>query len=485
MTGPLWTAEAAAQATGGQNTGDWAVGGISIDSRDITPADLFVALTDQRDGHDFVAAAFENGAAAAMVSRVPDGLPADVPLLIVPDVLQGLRDLAAAARARTQARVVAVTGSAGKTSTKEMLRTVLERQGKTHAAERSFNNHWGVPLTLARMPEDTDFAVIEIGMNHPGEIAPLAKLTRPDVAMITTIAPAHLEAFHDLAGIAAEKSAIYQGLSESDGVAVVCADVPDEAYNVLDTSLPGDLRRFWYGSETDNPWHLIDFKQHPDCAVIHARLNTSGEITFKLSAPGRHFAMNAIGVLAAVEALGADPIIAAHDLARWEPPEGRGKRETIVLDIVHDDQSFDLIDDAFNANPASMQAALEVLAACRPVDGQGRVAHGRRIAILGDMLELGADETRMHAGLAELKPMKTLDTVHTVGPRMAALHSALNAKRQGRHFETAEQASAAAHGLVDAGDVVLIKGSKGSRVSLVVDALRKLGHPLNRDEQGD
>ena len=481
----LWTAEEAARATGGQAIGTWNATGLSIDSREIAAGDLFIALKDQRDGHDFVDSALKAGACAALVSHRPKGVPDDAPLLIVDDVQTALEDLARAARARTKARVIAVTGSAGKTSTKEMLRTVLSRQGKTHAAERSFNNHWGVPLTLARMPRDTNYAVIEIGMNHPGEIAPLSRLTRPDVAMITTVAPAHLEAFENLAGIAREKASIVAGLSEPDGIQVVCADVPDEAHSVLDTEMHAALRRFWYGTDPENPWQIVEFKQLPDCSVIRARLNLHGEITFKLSAPGRHFAVNALGVLAAVEAAGANPVVAAHDLSRWEPPEGRGKRETIVLDIVHDDQSFDLFDDAFNANPASMEAALAVLASTKPVDGQGRIAHGRRIAILGDMLELGADEEDLHRQIASLKPTKKLDIIHCVGPRMAVLHDHLKAPRKGRWFETAQAAAAAAHALVDAGDVVLVKGSKGSKVSLVVDALRKLGHPQARDEQGD
>ncbi len=201
----LWTSDDAAAATGGKVTARWQADGVSIDTRTLARGDLFVALKAERDGHDFVAQALEKGAAAALVSRIPEGVAADAPLLVVPDVLRGLEDLGRAARARTSARVVSVTGSVGKTSTKEMLRAVLSRQGRTHAAEASYNNHWGVPLTLARMPADTDYAVIEIGMNHPGEIAPLARMTRAHVAMVTTVAAAHLEAFESLDGIAVER----------------------------------------------------------------------------------------------------------------------------------------------------------------------------------------------------------------------------------------------------------------------------------------
>ena len=219
-----WTSDDAARATGGRATRDWAATGVSIDTRSLQPGELFVALKDVRDGHDFVAQALEKGAAAALVSRIPEGVAADAPLVIVPDVLKALEALGAFARARTKARVVGITGSVGKTSTKEMLRAILAGQGRTHAAEASYNNHWGVPLTLARMPADADFAVIEIGMNHPGEIAPLARLARLDVAMVTTVAPAHLEAFDSVEGIAHEKASIFDGLVPG-GIAVFNADI--------------------------------------------------------------------------------------------------------------------------------------------------------------------------------------------------------------------------------------------------------------------
>ena len=227
----LWTSSEAAQATGGRATTKWEANGVSIDTRTIQPGDLFVALTAARDGHDFVSQALENGASSALVSRIPDDLTEDAPLLIVEDVQAALEALGRAARARTKARVVAITGSVGKTSTKEMLAAVLADQGRTHASVASYNNHWGVPLTLARMPADTQFAVIEIGMNHPGEIAPLAKMARPHVAIVTTVAAAHLEAFESIDGIAAEKGSICEGL-EPRGVAVLNGDVP--TYPILE-----------------------------------------------------------------------------------------------------------------------------------------------------------------------------------------------------------------------------------------------------------
>ncbi len=475
----LWTASDAAAATRGQVRGDWTVNGISIDSRTTMRGDLFVALKDQRDGHDFVAAALAAGASAALVDHVPVGLAPDAPLLVVPNVLKALEDLARAARARMNGVVIAVTGSAGKTTTKEMLRMALGRQGKTHAAERSFNNHWGVPLTLARMPADTEFAVIEIGMSNPGEIAPLSKLARPHVAMITTIAPAHLAAFDDLAGIAHEKAAIFEGL-EPEGVQIVCANLEQTALDVLHQTSTGAERRIWFGSKADNPWHITDVSLTTDRSIVQA-MTPEGPLIFKLAAPGKHFALNALGALAAVTAAGADAIVAAHDLAGWRPVQGRGTRETIALDLVHDDETLDLYDDAFNANPASMAAALGVLA--NHARGKGNV-RPRRVAILGDMLELGADEADLHRAIAGLKALRKIDLVHTVGPRMRHLHDTLKPKRRGQHFDTAQQAAARAHRLVRAHDAVLVKGSKGSQVSLVVDAIRKLGHPKPTKARG-
>lgn len=479
---PLWTERSAARATGGKAIGSWQVTGLSIDTRELEKGDLFVALKDQRDGHDFVAEALANGAGAAIVSTIPEGVAQNAPLLVVDDVLEALGDLARAARVRFRGKVVAVTGSVGKTSTKEMLRTVLERQGKTHAAVRSFNNHWGVPLTLARMPADADFALIEIGMNAPGEIAPLSKMAAPDAAMITTIAPAHLEAFDDLAAIAHEKASICEGLSEPNGIQVVPADVPDEARRALDQGLNATLRRCWFGSAAENPWHLIEVRVLDDCTIIKAVLPDLGEVLFKLSVPGRHFALNALGVLAVVQALGADPVLAAHDLANWRPPEGRGGREIVLLDPF-EQKSFALFDDAFNANPASMAAAFEVLAAVTG-GGNGRMAAGRKIAILGDMLELGPNELQMHAALAEDPSLREIDLVHTVGPRMKYLARALPEINRGQHFENAQGAAAQAHSLVAPEDTVLVKGSKGSKVSIVVDALKKLGHSQRERKTG-
>ncbi|NUB43780.1 UDP-N-acetylmuramoyl-tripeptide--D-alanyl-D-alanine ligase [Fertoebacter nigrum] len=476
----LWTSTDAATATGGRNTADWSASGVSIDTRTLRPGDLFVALQDIRDGHDFVAQALQKGAAAALVSRIPDGLPENAPLLVVPDVLRALEMLGTAARARTRARVIGVTGSVGKTSTKEMLRATLGGQGRVHAAEASYNNHWGVPLTLARMPADCDFAVIEIGMNHPGEIGPLARLARPHVALITTIAPAHLEAFADLAGIAQEKAAIMDGL-EPGGTAILPADLAVTPI-LLARAAAARAQPVLFGTVAEAPWRMTDVQLTPEATIIRATRNGQ-PLLYKVRSPGRHFAANALAVLAVADALGLDPGIAACDIGQWLPPEGRGTREHILLDPV-EDHGFDLIDDAFNANPASMAASLEVLAAMQPTDGVGRRAQGRRIAILGDMLELGPTELALHRAIADHPALASVTLVHCVGHRMRVLYDALPRRQRGEWVASAAELVARAHLLPDAGDILLVKGSKGIKVSLVVDALRKLGQRHAPPHQG-
>ena len=465
----LWTSTDAATATHGRTTCDWSATGVSIDTRTLQPGDLFVALKDTRDGHDFVALALAKGAAAALVSHIPDGLPATAPLLIVPDVLLALAALGSFARARTSARVVGVTGSVGKTSTKEMLRAILSGQGRTHAAEASYNNHWGVPLTLARMAPETEFAVIEIGMNHPGEIAPLSRLARPHVALITTIAPAHLEAFANLDGIATEKAAIFQGL-EPGGTAIVPLDTPT-APILLSHAARHKTQTFGAAASAD--YHLTQVTVTDQATTIRATRHGQ-PFVYKVQSPGRHFAANGLAALAVADALGLDPAIAATDLGRWSPPQGRGTRETITLDPL-EDLSFDLIDDAFNSNPASLSAALDVLIATTPRDAVGRVATGRRVAILGDMLELGPTEAALHLAVAQHPGLSAITIIHCVGPRMQTLWQALPRAQRGQWVATAPELALQARALADAGDVMLVKGSKGIKVSLVVDALRKLG----------
>lgn len=458
----LWTSADAARATNGRVTRDWQAGGVSIDTRTLRPGDLFVALQDQRDGHDFVASALEKGAAAALVSRIPEGLAPDAPLLIVPDVLDALQALGRAARARMQGKVLAVTGSVGKTSTKEMARLALTGQGRVHAAEASYNNHWGVPLTLARMPADTDFAVLELGMNHAGEIRPLTKLARPHVALITTVAAAHLEAFGSIDDIAREKSEIFSGLLPA-GTAVLPEDLPVTAI-LRDAADAAEAVVIGFGEH--GAARLISADLDGDSLKIRAKVG-GRNIEYSLQTLGRHFAMNSVGVLAALAALGADLPAAASALQAWQPPKGRG--------AVEDLDGLRLIDDAYNSNPTSLSAGLATLA---------RLTGGRRVAILGDMLELGPDELSMHRDIALDPAIAAIDLIHLAGPRMQALHQALPPAKRGLWAISALDLAGRASELVQTGDIVLVKGSNSSKVSTVVDALRDLRQSSAPDHRG-
>jgi UDP-N-acetylmuramoyl-tripeptide--D-alanyl-D-alanine ligase len=478
---PLWTRDEAVAATGGSSPRNWTASGVSIDSRFIAPGEIFVALKDARDGHDFVADALAKGAAAALVTHRPDGVREDAPLLVVSDVLEGLRGLARAARARFCGRLVAVTGSVGKTGSKEMLRLALGAQGRVHAAEKSFNNHWGVPLTLARLPRDAEYAVIEIGMNAPGEIAPLARLARPHVTLITTVEAVHLAAFTDLRAIALEKASIIEGL-EPGGTAVLNRDASTFP-TMLRRARHHGVRLIRFGSLGRPEFRLVEVTIGETGTAIAARAREKA-FFFRIGARGRHLAMNALGVLASVEALGGDVARAAISLADWVPPEGRGARWTVELGPAGMDGTITLIDESYNANPAAMAATLEVLSAERPHDGIGRVTKGRRIAFLGDMLELGPDEIALHAGLAAIPALKAVSTVHCVGARMQALHRALPPVQRGEWFQSSAQAAEQARRLIDAGDIAMVKGSFGSRMGLVVDAIKNLGdaHPATSEE---
>ncbi|MCR9157555.1 MAG: UDP-N-acetylmuramoyl-tripeptide--D-alanyl-D-alanine ligase [Rhodobacteraceae bacterium] len=475
----LWTSAEAAEATGGRATGAWAATGVSIDTRTIQPGDLFIALTAARDGHDFVAQALEKGAAAALVTRVPEGVAEDAPLLIVDDVQAGLEALGRASRARTQAKVVGVTGSVGKTSTKEMLRKVLGAHGKVHAAEASYNNHWGVPLTLARMPRDAEFAVIEIGMNHPGEIAPLSRIARPHVAMVTIVAPAHLEAFDSIDGIAHEKASIFDGL-EPGGVAIWNGDLPTSGILQARAAEMAQVS-VSFGESEGCDMRVASVRESDGHSVAQAVLD-GGELLYKIDAPGRHFTINGAAVLAVCEVLDLDRALSLAAMGRWHPGAGRGAHVTIQLDEADPNATLALFDDAYNANPASVAASLAVLAAAPVQHDVGRVSKGRRIAVLGDMKELGPTGPDLHAALADLDATKALDKVYCVGPLMRHFYDALPENRRGLWFETSEDMAARLPRQLDAGDVVMVKGSLSMRLARVVDAIRNMGQGSPRDE---
>lgn len=467
----LWTAFEAAAATGGVLCSrggdpghwpaeDWSAGGVSIDTRSLKPGDIFVALRDARDGHEFLKNAFDSGAAAALVAKAPEDAPSGAPLLVVGDTLEGLRDLARAARLRNFGKRIGVTGSAGKTSTKEILRAVLNASGTVHAADKSFNNHWGVPLTLARLPMATDYGVFEIGMNHAGEITPLTNLVRPHAAIVTTVGAAHLENFDSIDGIAEAKAEIFAGLSRG-GIAVLPID--NEYFDLLKKRAEeaGAAAYVTFGEGEDADFRLLDYAEAGTGARIRARIKGE-EHSFVFGIPGRHQALNALAALAAADAVGADLNAGMTALGAILPAEGRGRR---IQFAVGDGEAM-LIDESYNANPASMAAALGLLGTAQPAP------NGRRIAVLGEMLELGSDAPALHAGLAENLMAAKVDRVFAAGDLMRHLWDAIPAAMQGLYAGSAVGLVGPVTDAVRPGDIVMVKGSNASKVSAVAKALR-------------
>jgi UDP-N-acetylmuramoyl-tripeptide--D-alanyl-D-alanine ligase len=466
MSGPLWTVEAMAQAMGAERAGTLpdAVTGISIDSRSISPSEAFFAITgESRDGHDFVPAALERDAALAVVAAERRAaLPTDARLLVVPDVLEGLRDLARAARVRADAKVIGVTGSVGKTGTKEALRLALSRSGETHASVASYNNHWGVPLSLARCPASARYAVFEMGMNHAGEIEPLTRLVRPHVAIVTTVAPVHLEFFGSLEAIADAKAEIFSGV-ERGGAAVINRDNAQFARLADAAGRAGVERIVSFGEHAKADARLLKCALQSDSSTVQARI-LGADVTYKLGAPGRHVVLNSLAVLAAVSLAGADLALAALALADIKPPVGRGARSTLNLA----GGTALLIDESYNANPASMGAALALL-------GQADIgSRGRRIAVLGDMLELGPRGADLHRELCQSVQASGVDLVFCCGPLMRALWEALPSERRGGYAESSAALESSLLAAIGAGDAVMVKGSLGSRMGLLVKALERL-----------
>lgn len=453
----LWTSAEIAAATGGAALAPFAATGVAIDTRTLAPGDLFVALRgERRDGHDFVAEALRKGAAGALVSALPRERPATPTLVRVEDTAAALAALGRAGRARSAARVIAVTGSVGKTSTKEALRHVLAAQGPTHAAAASHNNWIGVPLTFARLPPDAAWCVAEIGMNHPGEIAPLARLASPHVALITTVEAVHIEFFDSEEAIADEKATIMDGLTP-DGAAVLNRDNRHFARLKAAAEARDVARIVTFGTDplADvrlTAWRAEGFGGHARAALL------GQEIEFRLAAPGRHAALNAVGVLAAVFAAGADPLAAARALADLPPAPGRGLRRPIRIG----DGEAILLDDSYNASPPSMRAAIAVL---------GEALAARRVAVLGDMLELGARGPAEHRALAAVLNAARVDLVFCCGPLMRELYEALPMSLRGAYAADSEALLAFLKSALRPGDVVLVKGSLGSRMGRIVAAL--------------
>ncbi|MEO1252489.1 MAG: UDP-N-acetylmuramoylalanyl-D-glutamyl-2,6-diaminopimelate--D-alanyl-D-alanine ligase [Pseudomonadota bacterium] len=486
MSHELWSAFEAAAATGGALCArgggddqegwpaeDWTARGISIDTRNLKPGDIFVALKAARDGHEFLGNAFESGAAAALVARAPDDAPEGKPLLVVGDTLEGLRDLARAARLRNFGKRIAVTGSAGKTSTKEILRAILGAQASVHAADKSFNNHWGVPLTLARLPMHAEYSVFEIGMNHAGEITPLTELVKPHAAIVTTVAEAHLENFESIEGIAEAKAEIFKGLKPG-GAAVLPID--NDFYPLLRKRAEecGAGSFITFGEDEKADFRLLDYADEGAGASLRVAIR-GNERAFRVAIPGRHQALNMLAALAAAEAVGAELDAGIAALATIAPAEGRGERAVIRAGS----GEAVLIDESYNANPASMAAAIGVLGAT-PV-GEG----GRRIAVLGEMLELGPDAPRFHADIAEKLVAAKVDRVYAAGALMRHLWDRLDPAMRGLHAGSAVGLVGPVEDAVRPGDVIMVKGSNASKVSAVAKALRGPTHETGASEKKD
>jgi UDP-N-acetylmuramoyl-tripeptide--D-alanyl-D-alanine ligase len=470
----LWTIEEMAAAMGAQRCGALPAGvpGLSIDSRTIAPSEAFFAIQgDRRDGHEFVGAALKAGAGLAVVAAGNRAaMPKDAPLLVVPDVLEGLRALARAARTRSAAKFIGITGSVGKTGTKEALRLALSTEGETHASAASYNNHWGVPLSLARCPQSARFAVLEMGMNHAGEIAPLTRLVRPHVAIVTTVEPVHLEFFPSLEAIADAKAEIFLGV-EPGGAAVINRDNPLYARLQRHARRAGVERIVFFGEHVKCDARLLKYALQAESSTVHARI-LGADVTYKLGAPGRHVVFNSLAVLAAVVLAGGDLALAALALSKIEPASGRGARLTLELP----GGRVLLIDESYNANPASMRAALALL-------GQAPLGpRGRRIAVLGEMLELGPQAAALHRSLVAPIVDNAVDLVFCAGPLYRELWEALPSERRGGYAETSAALTADVIGALRAGDAVMVKGSLGSRMGPLVKALTRQFSPQEARE---
>lgn len=464
MTKPLWTSEDMVAVTDGSASGAFSATGISIDTRTLQKGEAYLALKgDALDGHDFVDGAFKAGASVAIVKK-DYADEASGSLLRVDDTMTALMALGKGARARTKAKIFAVTGSAGKTGTKEMLLTMLSACGKTHASKKSFNNHWGVPLTLANLPLDAQFGIFEMGMNHKGELETLSTQVRPDIVIITTIEPVHIEHFKSIEEIADAKAEIFLGMGKT-GIAVLNIDNPHYARLKTAATRQGIEKILSFGEDEEADAHLVDCTLHASESRVTADI-LGVRVKYKLSIPGQHIVMNSLAALAAVKTAGVPLAQAIEALKDAAPVTGRGNR--ISVSLAAQTAPVTIIDESYNANPASMLAAFSVFAMVEPQAG------GRRIAVLGDMLELGRDGPRLHADLANPLLKAKADLVFCCGAQMDALYNLLPPPWQGGQAKDSQALAKLVATAARPGDVVLVKGSAGSKMSYVVQALQSI-----------
>lgn len=453
----LWDSGKIDEVVGGTSSKPWECSGISIDTRTLEKGDLFVALEGETgNGHAFLEDAARKGAAAALVSEESK---ASLPFLKVEDTLRALEKLGIAARTRSNATRLAVTGSVGKTSTKEALKWVFKDQGITHGNVSSYNNHWGVPLTLARMPQETQFAIFEVGMNHPGEIRPLSKMIKPDIAIITSVVEAHTAFFKSVEDIAQAKAEIFEGMEPGSQV-ILNRDNPHFDY-LARMAQERDLKVYGFGKSKDADFHLLSWEGKAEESQVTAEIGGQ-KVSYILPVPGIHLVMNSLAVLGAVSLAGADIEKAVHSLATVEALPGRGLRHK---------GKFTVIDESYNASPTSMRAAFAVL---------GRSEGKRKITVIGDMRELGDISQASHEGLLDALLENKIDLVFCCGPYMAYLYERLPNSIKGGYALTSLELIPLVLKAVEPGDVISVKASLGTRIKPIVEALLDLQKSLLR-----
>lgn len=465
MNKPLWISETVDQILGAKSSKPWQATGVSIDSRTLHKGDLFVPIAgDHMDGHTFIHQAEEAGASACLTHQEPH--VTKLPFVKVQDTLKALEKLGVAARDRTSAKVIAVTGSVGKTSTKEALFMAFSALGRTSASQGGLNNHWGLPLSLARIPEDNDFAVLEMGMNHPDELRPLTKMARPHVAIITTVADVHRAFFKSTEEIALAKAEIFDGV-EPGGTLIINRDTPTYPTLLSEAKKNDQHHVLTFGAHIDSDVRMMSIMMNQKSCTVHAEIKGQS-IEYSLNTTAQHLAFNSLSVLGAVHALGGDLQKAAQALSQFTPLSGRGNQTTIRLN----GGSFLLIDESYNASPIAVKAALSVLGSTPKHE------HGRRIFVFGDMGELGEDAQRIHVELAPLIENEKVDLFFSCGQISEALFKAIPETKRGQHTTSSEDLARIITSQISVGDIVMVKGSRSMKMERVVKALMELQHAL-------